>query len=875
MSWRRRSQADFDAEVEAHLQIEIDRLRESGLSPEAAEAAARRAFGNVTAAQERYYESGRLLFWDRLAQDTRFAVRLLARSPVLTAAVVATLALGIGATSAVFSLVHAVVLRPLAYEEPDRLVQLYESGLRSGGEADWVSFPNFRDWHASTRVFQEMAAYRYALLTMTGAEGAESMLGLEATDRLFAVLRVPPLLGRTFLPGEDAPGRPRVAVLSHGLWQRRYGGDPQVVGRSVSIDGASYSIVGVMPASFRFPNAIPGEVVVPIELWIPMRASGDLEDRDSHNFWAVARLADGASVAQARAAMTTIARNLARQYPGSNKDMGVTVKTLKEYVSGNVRPALLVMLGAVVLVLLLTCANIAMLLLSRAEARRREMAVRHALGASRSRLVRQTLTESLLLALAGAGAGLALAHGGTRLLVRFGPAGIPRLDQTAIDTGVLTFTAAISVGVGVLFGIAPALLGARVNVHGALKQAGTRASLGAAGRLGRQALVVGQLAMAVMLLIGAGLLVRSFVRVAGLDPGFRAPQVMTAVVSLSPLRYRDPARQAAFFEEVVRALEGVSGVRSAAVTNSLPLTGINDQGGFTVEGRPAPAPGEDGPQANRPRVSPGYFDTMGIRLLDGRRLDEHDRVGAHAVAVISELAARTYWPDVSPLGRRLAVSWTDAGPEWREIVGVVESTRHFGLEAPQKAEIYVPQAQSPSPIMMLVVRTVGDPAAVVPAIRAAVTRVDPEQSVFAFQTMEELLERSGARRRFQTALVSVFASFALLLAAVGVYGVMAHRVAQRSREIGVRLALGARPRDVVALVLRSGMALTAAGTIAGLAGAAALSRTLSSLLFGVSPLDPATYAGVAAALVLVAGASAYVPSRSAAKVDPLVTLRDE
>jgi putative ABC transport system permease protein len=871
----RRSQTDFATEIEAHLQLEIDRLRESGLSPEDAEAAARRAFGNVTMARERHYEGGRLLFWDRLAQDVRFALRLLGRSPMLAMAIVATLALGIGATSAVFSLVHAVVLRPLAYEEPDRLVQVYETGPRSGGEADWVAFPNFRDWRSGNRVFEEVAAYRYALLTLTGREGAESILGLETTDRLFAVLRVPPLLGRTFVPGEDAPGRPRVAVLSHSLWRRRYGADPQVVGRSANIDGASYSIVGVMPGSFRFPNAIPGETVVPIDLWIPMRASDDLQDRGSHNFWSVARLAGGASLDQARAAMARIADNLARQYPDTNKDMGVAVKRLKDYVSGNVRPALFVMLGAVGLVLLLTCANVATLLLSRAEARRREMAVRHALGASRGRLIRQTLTESLLLALAGALAGLAIAHAGTRLLVRFGPASIPRLEQTAIDMRVLAFTAAVSICVGILFGLAPALLGARTSAQSALKEAGTRASMGAAGRLVRQALVVGQLALAVMLLIGAGLLVRSFVRVTGLDPGFRAPQVMSTLVSLSPSRYGDPAKQTAFFEEMVRAIESLPGVLSAGVTNSLPLTGINDQGGFVVEGRPGLRPGEDGPQANRPRVSAGYFDTMGIRLLDGRLLDERDRAGAPPVAVVSALAAQTYWPGVNPLGRRLSTEWRNGRPVWREIVGVVASTRHFGLEAPQKAEVYLPHAQAPSPFMMLVVRTQGDPAGLVPAIRAQIARIDPEQSAFGFQSMAELLDKSGSRRRFQTALVAAFAALALLLAAIGVYGVIAHGVARRNREIGVRLALGARPHDVVALVLRGGMALTLAGTSLGLAGAIALSRTLASLLFGVSPFDPATYGSVAGALVLVAGVSAYLPSRGAARVDPLVALRDE
>jgi putative ABC transport system permease protein len=712
-------------------------------------------------------------------------------------------------------------------------------------------------------------------MTLVGREGAETTLGLEATDRLFAVLRVRPLLGRTFLPGEDLPGGPAVAVLGYSLWRRRNGADPQVVGRSVLIDGTSYSIVGVMPASFRFPNAIPGEMAIPIDLWIPMRASGDLEDRGSHNFWTVARLAEGASLEQARSATATVADNLARQYPETNKDLGVTVKPLKDYVAGGVRPALMVMLGAVALVLLLTCANIATLLLSRAEARRREMAVRHALGATWSRLVRQTLTESLLLAAAGALAGLAVAHAGTRLLVRFGPPAIPRLDQTSVDTPVLLFAAAMTVGVGILFGLAPALVGARAGAQGALREASARVSAGLRSRWVRQALVAGQLSLAVMLLIGAGLLLRSFLRVAGLDPGFHAPTVMSALLSLSPTRYADPAKQAAFFDDAVREIESLPGVVSAAVTDSLPLTGINDQGGFVVEGRPDPRPGEDGPQANRPRVSSRYFETMGIRLLDGRFFDERDRAGAHPVAIVSTLAARTYWPGVNPLGKRLAADWNERGPVWREIVGVVESTRHFGLEAPQKAEVYLPHAQASSPFMMLVVRTRGDPAGIVPAVRARIAALDPEQAAFGFQTMEELLETSGSRRRFQTALVSAFAALALLLAAVGVYGVMAHRVVQRNHEIGVRLALGARPADVVALVLGSGLRLALAGTALGLAGAAALSRTLASLLFGVSPLDSATYVVVAGALMLVAGIAAYVPSRGAGKVDPLVTLRDE
>jgi putative ABC transport system permease protein len=870
---RRRSQADFDAEIAAHLQLEIDRLREAGMSEQAAKAAAHRAFGNVTAVRERFYETRRLLFWDRLVQDVKFALRLLRRTPVLTAAVIATLALGIGVASAIFSLVNAVVLRPLPYDRPGRLVQVFESGPREGGEADWVAFPNFRDWRRDGGVFEDMAAYRYAMLTLTGAEAAESMVGLEVTDRLFAVLSVRPILGRTFLPGEDAPGRGAVAVISHALWQRRFAADPNVIGTGITIDGQSHVIVGVMPAWFRFPLNVIGETAFPIELWIPVRPSPDLEERGSHNFWAVARLKPDATVEQARAVMTSIASNLARQYPATNKDLSVTVQPLGEYVSGRVRPALLVLLGAVGLVLLLTCANIAGLLLTRAETRRRELAMRQALGASRARLVRQTLTESLLLALAGAGVGAGVAHVGARLLVRLAPASIPRLEETAVDSDVLLFTGIVTVCVGILFGLAPALLGWRANVHDTLKATATRVSDGSAARRVRQMLVAGQLAMAVILLIGAGLLVRSFARVAGLELGFHAPRVLTAFVNLSSARYGSAERQSAFFEEAVRQIEAIPGVVAAAVSNTVPLTGVNDQGGLQIEGIATP-PGEDGPVGNRPRVSAGYFEAMGIRRLEGRLFDERDRRDSAPVAVVSELAARRYWPE-GALGKRLATEWTDDGPVWREVVGVVRSTRHFGLEAPQKAEFYLPHVQAASPFMQLVIRTAHDPAAIIPAVRREIAAMDRDQAVFGFQTMEQLLTNAGARRRFQMALVTAFAALALMLAAIGVYAVMSHVVAQRKREMGVRLALGARPSDVIALVLRSGLRVTVVGTAIGLAGAAALSQVLTHLLYGVSPLDPATYLGVTAVLVGVAALAAYLPGRSAGRVDPLLVLRDD
>jgi putative ABC transport system permease protein len=712
-------------------------------------------------------------------------------------------------------------------------------------------------------------------VTLTGTEGAESMLGLEATDRLFAVLGVRPVLGRTFLPGEDQPGREKVAVISHGLWQRRFGGARDVVGRHVTIDDRDYSVLGVMPASFRFPDTIPTDIPLSVEVWIPTRQSGDMEDRGSHNYWSIARLRDGGSLDHARAEMARIAAALARQYPATNEDMGVKVVRLQDHVTGGVRPALLLLLGAVGLVLLLTCANVANLLLSKAEARRREMAVRHALGASRRRLVRQALTESVVLALGGATAGIGLAHLLVRLVVRLGPGNVPRLAETTIDAPVLLFTAAVSLGAGIAFGLAPALLGLRDSVQGVLKETGTRSATAASGRFARQALVTAQVALAMMLLVAAGLLVRSFAEVVRLDPGFRAPRVLTAFVGLSTARYGDPAKQAAFFEDAVRAIRTLSGVASAAASNSIPLTGINDQGGFAVEGWSSPRPPHDGPQGNRPHVTAGYFETMGIVLLAGRILDERDVARSPRVAIVSDIAAKTYWPGASPIGKRLAVDWNEKGPVWQEIVGVVQSTRHFGLEATQKPEVYVPHTQSPSPYMTLVVRTQGDPAGLGAAIREKIAAIDPSLAVSGFQTMDDLLSAATSRRRFQIALVGAFAALALLLAAIGIYGVMAHMVAQRRREIGVRVALGARPRDVVTMVLRNGVSLAALGTCVGLVAALLLSHALAGLLFGVSEADPPTYAGVAVLLLSVACLSAWVASRAAARVDPQTALREE
>ncbi|HEY2933360.1 MAG TPA: ABC transporter permease, partial [Acidobacteriota bacterium] len=861
---RKRTPEDFSAEIEAHVRLETDRLRETGLSEEEARTAAVRAFGNVMRAEERFYEAGRQLWWDHLRSDVRYAFRLMRKNATLTAVILITLALGIGANSIIFSFVCSVVLRPLAYKEPHRLVQLWETGLRSGGEADWVSFPNFRDWRSQNRVFEEMAAYHFSLLTLNDGRGADSVLGLEVTDRLFDVLGVRPAIGRTFIAGEDTPGRETVAVISHALWQRRFSADPGIAGRHVNIDGRPYLIIGVMPASFRFPEGVPGEtIVVSIDIWIPMRAVPDLQQRGSHNYWAIARLKTGVDVGQARTQMDTIGARLAQKYPGTNKNMNVAVARLQDHLTGKIRPAMLLLLGAVGMVLLLACTNIAGLLLSRAETRRREMAIRGALGAARGRLIAQTLTESLLLSLLGASAGLIIAHFGTGLLLKFGPASIPRFQDTVIDTPVLLFTAIVAVGAGILFGLAPAFIAARSDLHTSLKEGGTRSTAGSSSLSLRNVLVGGEMALAVVLLIGAGLLIRSFVNVVRLDLGFHAAHLLAGYIGLPQSRYGDAPKQVAYFEEALRRVRALPGVRSAAVSNSVPLTGINDQGDFGIEGQSEPAAGEDGPQANRPKVSAGYFETMGIQLVTGRLFDRHDLADSPYVAIVSDLGAATFWPHQNPIGKRVSVDSVRGRGVWREIVGVVRATRHFGLEAPRKPEIYLPHTQLPSPFMTLVVRAEGDPSGLIPAVRREIASLDPEQAGFGFQSMDDLLSNAKSQRRFQMILIVVFGALAVILAAIGIYGVLDYTVAQRRREIGVRLALGAQPRDVVSMFVKKGLLLTVAGMLVGFAGAVALAQVLATLLFGVTPLDAPTFGAVAVLLATIGISATYLPARGA------------
>jgi predicted permease len=810
-----------------------------------------------------------------LMEDLRYGFRMLVRNPGVTIAAVLALALGIGANTAMFSVVRAVLLRPLPYLEPERLVQIWQTGLRGTGERDWLSYPNFLDWRKENRVFAEMAAYRYWLFTVGGGDTPVAVSGLQATPQLFETLGTRALLGRTLLSEDDQPGRERVVVLSYGLWQRQFGADRAVIGRQTRVDGLYHTVIGVMPEEFQFPKTTPVDLPYAPELWLPMRVDPDLKNRESYNYWAVARLKPGVTMEQAQADLDAIALNLARIYPASNQGLGVSVTALQRHVTRGVRDPLLFLLGAIGLVLLIACLNVANLLLSRAEARKSEMAIRIALGATRRRLARQTLTESTLLGLLGGLSGLLVASWGVDLFRTFGPPAITRLGDTRIDVQVLIFTLILSLGTAFLFGLAPALFAWRRDANEALKESGWKATPSPLRRRLRGLLVAGEIALAVTLLISAGLLIRSFHRLVGTDPGFDPHNVLTGGIVLPGSDYPEGKQQAAFFQRVLERVQALPEVEVAAAVNSLPLTGINDQGSFRIEGRPKPPEGMDWAWPNRPKVSPRYFEAMGITLLRGRSFTSQDREGAPEVAIVSDVAARRYWPGGDPMGKRVSVNRRSGQPVWREIVGVVKGVSHFGLDVDRRPEIYVPYLQVPSFVMILAVRTRGEPAELAAAIRREVATVDPDQAVFNMQTMEQLVSDSKSRRRFQTILSTVFATLAVILAAVGVYGVMAYAVSQQTREIGIRIALGAAHGDVLRIVLGQGFVLVLLGAGAGIAGALALTRLLSGFLYGIAATDPLTFLGASTVLAAIALMACYIPARRATKIDPMVALRYE
>jgi predicted permease len=813
--------------------------------------------------------TGRVNVLTDLLHDLRYAARVLAKNPGFTAVAVIALAVGVGANSVIFSAVNTILLRPLPYKDSERLVMVFEDASALGYPRDTPAPANFIDWRDQNKVFEGMAALADVSVNLTGAGEPERLDGKRVNASLFPLLGVEPQLGRWFTPEEDQPGANRVVMLSHALWQRRFGSDPAIVGKTIMLNGAGFSVVGVMPESFQFPERED-------LFWIPIAFSqNEAARRGSHYLQVVARLKQGVSLGQAQAEMSAIAARLQQQYAEQNTGVGAAVVPLHEQTVGNVRTVLLVLLGAVGFVLLIACANVANLLLARAAARQKEIATRIALGASRMRLVRQFLTESVLLAVLGGGTGLLLSVWGVKVLKAFIPDNISQAREIAVDARVLVFTLLVSLLTGLVFGIAPALQATNFNLNETLKEGGRGPAMGGRGNRVRRVLVVTEVAVSLVLLIGAGLLVNSFLRLRGVDPGFRTDHVLTMSVTLPPLKYPDHARREAFYTELIDRVGALPGVKSAAVASQIPLIKQGDSVGVVFEGRPLPEPGKENIVATRV-VSPRYFETMGIRLLRGRVFNNQDRIGSPVVAVISDSMARRYWPGEDPVGKRLCPGRPQTPDDWVTVVGVVGDVLQYGLDADRKPQMYLSYQQSDDFVpRRLVVSTSVDPESMTSAVRGAVWQIDRDQPVSDIETMDEVLSDSIARQRFSALLLGVFGLVALLLAAVGIYGVMSYTMAQRTHEIGLRMALGARKSDVLKLAVGQALKLVLVGVGAGLAASLVLTRVMTSLLFGVSSTDPVTFAAISLVLVAAGVLASYIPARRATKVDPMIALRYE
>jgi predicted permease len=798
--------------------------------------------------------------------DVRYGTRLIRQSPVFGAIAVLALALGIGANTAIFSTVHTLLLRVLPYTDPDRLVMVWE-------DASFASFPrntpapgNYFEWKAQNTVFTDMAATRGAVANLTADGLPEQVLGRLVTANFFQVLGTPPIIGRAFTEEEDRTN-PNLVVISYGLWQRRYAGDPSVVNRSMLVNGIKYTILGVMPRDFVFRNR-------EFDYWAPIHfAPAERANQGSHYLNVVARLKPGVTLERAREEMNVIAKRLQAQYPRQNDRVGAVVVPLREELLGRTRLAVLVLMGAAGCVLLIACANLANLLLARAVARRREMAVRSALGAGRGRLVRQMVTEGILLSLTGGVFGVAIARAGMTLLAKLVPIGFSAANGAHLDGTVLGFALALSLLTGVLFSIIPAIQASRVSLNDALRQ-GSHGDIGGRRATTRDALVVIEVAAALVLLVGAGLMLKTLARLRAIDIGFRSDHLLTMSTVLPRNKYMEPARRLAFFDRVMEGVRALPGVESAAYNSTLPFLATGNTQGYRVEGRQAP-PGEPGDALLRVGDNQ-YLKTLGVRLVEGRLSDSRDSGGAPPVIVVNETLAKRYWPKETALGHRITLN----GPTlvWRTIIGVVKDVHERGYELEMKPGVYIPYPQVTETWAQpenIVVRAKGDPAALAGAVRRIIASVDPEQPVSAVRTMDEILDRNVEDRTQQMTLLGAFAALALLLASIGLYGVLSYAVTQRSREIGLRMALGASARSVLGMVVGRGLALTGAGLAAGLALAVAGTRFMKTMLYGVDAIDPATFAGVSALLCAIAALACWIPARRASRVDPIVVLREE
>ncbi|HEU4643042.1 MAG TPA: ABC transporter permease [Gemmatimonadaceae bacterium] len=804
---------------------------------------------------------------EHLLQDVRYAARVLRKRPTFTMLAVLCLTLGIGATAAIFSVVDAALLRPLPFPESARLMSV--SAMVDADRFGPVSAPDFVDWRAQSKTM-ELAAWRARSLSLGLETGAERVPLALVSANLFHVLQASPVLGRGFTLDEEQPGHTNVAVLSWALWQRQFGGARSAVGKTIRIDAREYTIVGVMPASFDFPLGTSERS----QLWIPLTLGGDStfqQSRGAHSLEVGGRLRPGATREQAAAEMVAITKRLSELYPRTNARFSAGVVPLRERLVGGTRPTLLMLAGAVAFVLLIACANVGNLMLARATGRFREIAVRSALGAGRGRIVRQLLVESVLLAMAGGVLGLLLASWGTALLKSLLPPSLPHASDIGVDWRVALFALAVSLSTGMLFGLAPALQAARTDLQSTLKDS-ARGSTGAgSGHRLRSAFVVAQVALSVMLVAGAGLLTVSLMRLERVDAGIHPDGVISASIRLPDDRYADNASVLRFYGRVVERMRALPGVTSAGAVLVLPLSGSNAVVGLVLDGHPVEPGHEAGVAFNT--AYDGYFDAIGMRLVSGRAFDAHDDTASVPVAIVNEAFAKKYWPGENPLGQRLSVTVNDGA--MRQVVGVVADVRRDRLDEAAVPEVFAPERQVPFPGVNVVVRTSGTASSVAGALRREVAALDPDVAVGSVRTMDEVLTQSLAQRRFAALLLGLFAAVALVLAATGIYGVMTSMVTQRTRELAVRVALGAKPADVLGLVLRQGLVLTVMGIVAGVAGALALAKLLTGLLYGVGGGDPVTLAVVSLLLGGVALVASYLPARRATRVDPLLALQAE
>jgi predicted permease len=865
MAHWRRPQRDFEEEIRSHLELETDQLIAQGMNPREARLAARKRFGNVGAVQERYHDAGGFVWLEQLVSDVRYAARMLRKAPLFTAIVTVTLALGIGANTAAFSVVNGVLLAPLPYRAPDRLVELWET--LQNVDRIMISYPDFVDWKARNHVFEDIALYGpYGGKANTSGDIPRQIGVGTATANLFRLLGVTPTIGRDFLPSEDQPGGTPVALLGAGYWRSAFGGDSSVLGRVISLDGEPYRIIGVLPPLPSFKA---------LEVWIPLRPDLDTAEfnRGNHpGLRGIGRLRPGVSIEQMNADLARISREIVAEHPKETSGIGAGGELVGDLLVHNIRPALRVLSWAVLCVLLIACVNVANLILARSTSRQREMALRRALGASEGRMMRLLLVENLLLACLGGVVGVALAYVAVHAMVSARPEGVPRLGDIHVDVRVMLFAAGASILTGLLFGLFPARYAASVDPNESLKDSGRSASASSGALRLRAALMTLEVAMTLVLLVGAGLLMRSFEKLVRVDPGVDPRGVTTGWIGLPAKRYPDAERQRAAMDDIIHRIQAIPGVTSAALTSALPLSG-NIQLKQTFEGHPRPKGQE--PLLQMQLITPDYFRTMGIRLLMGRDFEPSDGANGQPVVWIDEAIAKAYFPGENPVGKWIMHGGFDSTEPKQIVAGVVNSVHDSGLEDRATGIIYAPFDQSPQSWTALVVKTALPVERVVPSIRREIAAFDKQLPLSNEQTLDAVIAQSIGQERFTVLVLGNFAILAVILAAVGVYGVIAYFVAQRAQEIGIRIALGAQRGDVVRLVTRTVLVGAGTGILVGLVVAVAASRLMSNLLYDVSPIDPPTYAMGALALLIVAAVAALVPTARATRVSPAIAMRAE